>query len=452
MNAIDENALETLSLVVNLTKYITSEQKNDKSGVYNQSNYSPYFMWVVRDFSLQMLTQDEIADTGEDPKEYWEKLENQEEASKQYLEKSLNPVDLATINSENKKMVNKKNEIRKAIKNFFHQRECSCLFRPVNEEEKLRVVNKIPYNELRMPFRRQVEHLINKIYRNVKPKAINGQALNGQMFGQILTEYTYALNNNGMPEINTAWDRVMDTEIRKVLIDSIERVRQTIAESAGSRLPMNPKDMVAIERKIRRGSLKLLQKPNIKNAPRDKITKLQEDFMDSVDEIFESLFKQNEHEARESAKDLLPRMYAKIKDKLKNNDYETIQEFSSEFNRMRTAYLDNTREPENIKFLENFISTTVLDDLDEIMQVQVDKMVIANQELQGKIESDQMVIRDLKNMLENEKERTKDKEHELREKSKNMRFDLESEMVTVQQQLSNKEQQFKDLERYPIIS
>jgi hypothetical protein len=147
-------------------------------------------MWVVRDFSLQMMPAEMIEEAGHDPATYWESLENQELAAKEYLEKSLNSIDLGKVSDENKKMVTKKNEIRKAIKNFFHQREATCLFRPVNEEEKLRIVNKIPYDELRKPFRKQVEYLISKIYRNVKAKSINGQSLTGQMFGQIIEEYT----------------------------------------------------------------------------------------------------------------------------------------------------------------------------------------------------------------------------------------------------------------------
>ena len=447
LNAIDENALETLSLVVNLTNYISEQQKSDKSGIYNQSNYSPYFMWVVRDFSLQMLSSEDIELSGEDPATYWENLDNQESAAKDYLEKSLNGIELSTVNEENRKVVHKKNEIRKAIKNFFHQRECTCLFRPVNEEEKLRVVNKIPYEDLRLPFRRQVENLIGKIYRNVKPKAINGQALNGQMFAQMITEYSDCLNNNGMPEINTAWDRVMEIEIKKVLEQSLDTLRSQIVDYTDGRIPMNLKELISIERTVRKSALKILDKPNIKNAPRDKIFKLQEDFIDKMDSIFEHLFKQNEYSSHGSANDLLPRMYQKIQDNLKNNGYETIQEFSNDFNRMRTAFLDNTKEPENLKILETFTSTTVIDDLDEILHLQVDKMFIANQELQGKIESDEMIIKDLKNMVDKEKRKNKDKEIELREKNKNMRDDLESEMMSMQHQLMNKEEQFTSLEQ-----
>lgn len=54
MNAIDENALESLSLVVNLSKHIhvTSKPSNieEEQGLF--SKYFPYFQWVIRDFAL----------------------------------------------------------------------------------------------------------------------------------------------------------------------------------------------------------------------------------------------------------------------------------------------------------------------------------------------------------------------------------------------------------------
>lgn len=82
-------------------------------------------MWVIRDFSLQMMPQEAIEASGEDPETFWENLENQEVAAKDYLEKSLEAKNLNEVNEDNKKMVQKKNEIRKAIKNFFHQREAT---------------------------------------------------------------------------------------------------------------------------------------------------------------------------------------------------------------------------------------------------------------------------------------------------------------------------------------
>jgi len=54
MNAIDENALEALSLVCNLTKHIhvSTKPSNLEEDEHAFAQYFPYFMWVIRDFAL----------------------------------------------------------------------------------------------------------------------------------------------------------------------------------------------------------------------------------------------------------------------------------------------------------------------------------------------------------------------------------------------------------------
>jgi hypothetical protein len=56
---IDENALQNLNLVVNLTKHIQIKSSNE--GETDADEYAPYFpsfMWVVRDFALQLVDED----------------------------------------------------------------------------------------------------------------------------------------------------------------------------------------------------------------------------------------------------------------------------------------------------------------------------------------------------------------------------------------------------------
>jgi hypothetical protein len=54
---IDENALSNLSLVINLTKHIhlKSTGVTEDLDPEEYSQYFPSFMWVVRDFSLQLV-------------------------------------------------------------------------------------------------------------------------------------------------------------------------------------------------------------------------------------------------------------------------------------------------------------------------------------------------------------------------------------------------------------
>jgi hypothetical protein len=51
VGSIDENALNTLNLVINLAKDIQSKTSNSGE---DASNF-PSFLWIVRDFTLQMV-------------------------------------------------------------------------------------------------------------------------------------------------------------------------------------------------------------------------------------------------------------------------------------------------------------------------------------------------------------------------------------------------------------
>lgn len=56
MGSIDENALNNLSLVVNLTKNIHIKSTDgDDMDQEEYSKYFPSFFWVIRDFSLQLV-------------------------------------------------------------------------------------------------------------------------------------------------------------------------------------------------------------------------------------------------------------------------------------------------------------------------------------------------------------------------------------------------------------
>jgi len=53
MGSIDEEALQNLSLVVDLTKHIhIKSQPTEEADFEDYAQYFPGFVWVVRDFSL----------------------------------------------------------------------------------------------------------------------------------------------------------------------------------------------------------------------------------------------------------------------------------------------------------------------------------------------------------------------------------------------------------------
>jgi hypothetical protein len=107
VGSIDEGALNNLSLVVNLTKHIhvrsTAQGGEDDGADFAQ--YFPAFLWLVRDFTLQLVTPDGQAFT-----------------SKEYLERALQPAPGFT------EQIEAKNRIRRMLTHFFPDRYITYIF------------------------------------------------------------------------------------------------------------------------------------------------------------------------------------------------------------------------------------------------------------------------------------------------------------------------------------
>lgn len=118
MNTIDENAINSLSLIINLSKELQVKQEMlgecDPEEIHK---IFPSFLWTVRDFSLRLM------DT-----------HNNQISQKQYLENALQP------QKGNSDAVEQKNRIRRMIKQFFQERDCFTMVRPVENESDLQVL------------------------------------------------------------------------------------------------------------------------------------------------------------------------------------------------------------------------------------------------------------------------------------------------------------------------
>ena len=71
MGSIDENALQNLSFVINLSSLIQgkSSSKTQEEKDRDIAEHMPRFMWVVRDFSLQLVDEQDQPIT---PRQYLE--------------------------------------------------------------------------------------------------------------------------------------------------------------------------------------------------------------------------------------------------------------------------------------------------------------------------------------------------------------------------------------------
>ncbi|CAK4652314.1 hypothetical protein LEN26_016805 [Aphanomyces euteiches] len=189
---IDANAIEDLSLVVNLTKYIQVSTGGNGSGG-NLAEFFPAFLWVVRDFTLQLEEEGKAI------------------SSRDYLEKALKPQPGTSDDTQHK------NQVRQLLSNFFPQRDCITMVRPLNDEALLRELPKQPFESLRPEFRTQLESLKQRVFTTLQPKKLMSKPLNGTMLVTLAENYVEAFNSGAAPVISSAWDRVVQAQSEELL-------------------------------------------------------------------------------------------------------------------------------------------------------------------------------------------------------------------------------------------
>lgn len=204
---INEHILSELELVIQCAKKVKmyesaekeeeeeeedSEKENHDTrlnkGREMYENIFPSFLWVLRDFALKLVDEDD-----------------RPIAPSQYLESCLQQQP-----SQNKKTDNKnKNRTRETIKTVFTQRDCRTLVRPVYEEEMLQSLQKVSVNELRPEFLKQLDSLATFIFASARPKQINGSLVNGAALVGLAEAYVRAMNSGHLPVIHSAWEGVV---------------------------------------------------------------------------------------------------------------------------------------------------------------------------------------------------------------------------------------------------
>ena len=185
---IDEHGINELSIAAHLSNAITTNSNIDKDDLLTE--LSPKFIWIIRDFTLEKIHPE----TGE------------EISSKEYLE-------LCLRNKRCGKGANDNNIIRQNIIKFFPERDCVTLIRPVDSEEDLKRLNKIPYNNLKPEFKMEFKTLKDKIFKEALPKKLNGKKLTGPALATLIEEFVKVINSGKIPNINNTWDSIIEKDV-----------------------------------------------------------------------------------------------------------------------------------------------------------------------------------------------------------------------------------------------
>ena len=204
--AIDEQAISNLSFVLNLSKIIKFKNNiifDENEKIFE--NFCPSFLWLLRDFSLRLEDKDGNPIT-----------------QKQYLESALKNL------AGSSEMIVEKNRIRTLIKNFFKDRDCFTMIRPVENEGDLQNMQHLENKFFRKEFLDECKQLKKRIFETTKPKQFFGKNIKAIMLIELIENILDSINQGNIPVIENSWKYVLTNEAIKNSEDIVNKFAKEI--------------------------------------------------------------------------------------------------------------------------------------------------------------------------------------------------------------------------------
>ncbi|XP_040482520.1 guanylate-binding protein 6-like, partial [Ursus maritimus] len=179
MGTINNQALEQLHYVTELSQLIRAKSSSKFSGVDDSTefvSFFPDFIWALRDFTLEMkinglfITEDE------------------------YLEDALK-----LLPGTNPKIQNS-NLPRECIRQFFPKRKCFIFDRPTSDRNLLFHLEKVPEDKLDSTFQEQSKKFCTYIFNHTKTKTLKeGIIVTGSRLRTLVVTYVDTINTGAVP-------------------------------------------------------------------------------------------------------------------------------------------------------------------------------------------------------------------------------------------------------------
>ncbi|XP_032509300.1 guanylate-binding protein 1-like isoform X1 [Phocoena sinus] len=183
MGTINQQAMDQLHYVTELTDRIRAKASPDVDGVEDSADFVsffPDFVWTLRDFSLDL------------------EADGQSITADEYLENSLK---LKKGTSQKDKNFNLP---RLCIRKFFPKKKCFIFDRPT-DRKKLGQLEELCDDKLDPEFVQQAAVFCSYIFRNSKTKTLSGGIkVNGPRLETLVQTYVSAINSGDLPCMENA--------------------------------------------------------------------------------------------------------------------------------------------------------------------------------------------------------------------------------------------------------
>ncbi|XP_053447429.1 guanylate-binding protein 7-like [Nycticebus coucang] len=283
MNTINNQALEQLHYVTELTELIRAESRLEPDDMDNATefvSFFPDFVWAVRDFTLAL------------------ELDGHPVTEDVYLENALKliPGDNPHIQSSNK--------TRECIRCFFPRRKCFVFNWPTNDRNLLHHMEDIQEDQLDCDFQKQSKNFCSYVFTHARTKKLReGIVVTGNRLGTLVVTYVDAINSGAVPCLENAVTTLAQRENAAAVQRAADHYSQQMAQRA--RLPTDTlQELLDAHAACEREALAVFMEHSFK----DKHQEFQKKLLELMEEKKEDFLQQNEEASEKYCKAELERL------------------------------------------------------------------------------------------------------------------------------------------------
>jgi hypothetical protein len=307
---IDENSLNSLSLVTQIANRI--QHMEEEEDAVHLMNHFPTFLWVLRDFTLELKDED-----------------GNEISPDQYLEYVLEETYAEHPRAE------EHNAVRSTLKRFFPERYCYTLIRPSDDERDLQSL-KSDTDLLKPEFVRQIEELKNFILNQIQVKSIGDIMLSGGDYIQVVVKYIEAINEGAIPKIEDSWAAVIENQLSSGYERAIRSYEEDMKKFEAESMPCNEEELEKAHKGIMQASIEIFLEIT-KGFDNQEKQEAYEAIQENIEQIYEAYKKANNEENEDKLSEVINQMY---RAEILSKEHSSIDDYLRSWNNFQEKFLN----------------------------------------------------------------------------------------------------------------
>ncbi|XP_072889736.1 guanylate-binding protein 7-like [Hemitrygon akajei] len=292
---IDQQSLQHLRFVTELSKRIQMKSQPDGCNSWDCVRFFPEFVWVIRDLTRRL------------------RIEGKPVTPNEYLEHSLKLKD-SEISEQDKEY----NELRRCIRNHFPSRCCFAFPIPTHWK-KLEQLQDLEDKDLDEDFVKERQNLINYIHTKVTFKVkrvVEGQLVTGRRFVELTEAYVGMMADGVLPCVERSVAKLEEVENQAAVDEALKFYDNEMKKISES-------DCLTMSKLIEYYNMKSIEAFNIfhRRSMNNNSDKHIEQLEETMSSTYKSLIAKIKEKSQEECETHLKEVMSPIKENLKSGHY-----------------------------------------------------------------------------------------------------------------------------------